>query len=451
MGRNDFFRRVKQTRLFTHAGLLIILGLFVILATLHSLVVPIAQGEDELAHYRYISFIAQTGRLPINAAEREQAWYRSDWPPLYHLLVGWAISPLDTTRPHLKDVGESPRRRLVGEIVYPRLIIYTEDMNWPWQDGILAWHIGRFISILFSTIALVFTYLTALEFCQAAKNRTDGSVPIIWQFGSADCNLHSSQPKIWGTPKTDWLPCYPATLLPYLTTALLAFTPRYLFTSAMLSDDSLFILLSAIFIWLLLRALRGDDRGGVYAVLGVLLGLSLTTKYSTGLLPLVIIPAVWWRARQANWHWSQALGRLAVSWIGVLVASSWWFGWLGYFFNTTKQDGLLIGLLKPMLNAGPDVSMNRVFAFFTGRDSCRLIWRVVDLSVANLLGRTGDGARPALSLALFGYAGILSIGLDGIVSSLARRQSQNARDTWCVGSHRGAAVPFSDPTLLFNS
>jgi hypothetical protein len=135
---------------------IILLGFF-ILATLYSLIVPITQGEDELAHYRYIGFIAQTGRLPKDYPERQQAWYRADWPPLYHLLVGWTVSPLDTTRPPLKDVGESPRRRLVGEIFYPRLILYTEDANWPWQDGILAWHLGRFISIIFSAGTLVFT------------------------------------------------------------------------------------------------------------------------------------------------------------------------------------------------------------------------------------------------------------------------------------------------------
>ncbi len=159
---------VRKADFISRFGFWIVLLFFVVLATFYSLVVPLTQGEDELAHYRYISFIAETGRLPINYTERQQAWYRADWPPFYHLLVGWAVSSLDTTRPHLKDVGESPRRRLVGEIFYPRLIIYTEDANWPWQDGILAWHLGRFISILFAAGALIFTHLTVLELGKGA-------------------------------------------------------------------------------------------------------------------------------------------------------------------------------------------------------------------------------------------------------------------------------------------
>jgi 4-amino-4-deoxy-L-arabinose transferase-like glycosyltransferase len=321
-----------------HLGLGIIVAVFLLLAVLHSLIVPITQGEDELAHYRYISFISQTGRLPLDDVEREQAWYRSDWPPLYHLLVGWVTAPIDTARPVLKDVGEAPHRRLVGEIFYPRLIVYTEDVSWPWQDGILVWHLGRFMSILFSAGALVFTYLTVIEMCGA----------------------------VTGKPPQRLCAPTPLLSLATLTTALLAFTPRYVFTSAMLGDDSLFILLSAIFIWLLLRALRGADGRWVYGAMGLLLGLSVATKYSTGLLPLVLIPVVWWRAGRAGWTWRSALGRVVVGWLGTLVGAGWWFGWIGYHFNTVKEDGLFFGLLRPLLAAGPDVSMRRIFALFAG-------------------------------------------------------------------------------------
>ncbi|GAB4422578.1 MAG: hypothetical protein Fur0044_20540 [Anaerolineae bacterium] len=329
-------------------GWWIILVGFFIIATLYSIIVPITQGEDELAHYRYLSFIAQTGRLPQDAAERQQAWYRADWPPLYHLLVGWLVSPLDTTRPHLKDVGESPRRRLVGEIFYPRLIIYTEDAAWPWQDGILAWHLGRFVSIIFSAGALVFTYLTVLEMSRGEDETK--------RRGGEEAKPSASSPHAASPPP----------LLALAVTALLAFTPRYLFTSAMLGDDSLFVLLSAIFIWLLLRVIRGDDRWWLYALMGITLGLSIVTKYSTGLLPLVIIPLVMWRVKQVGWSWRGALGRVGLTWLFTLIGASWWFGWIGYHFNTIKDDGWILGLLKPILASGPDVSMRRVFALFGG-------------------------------------------------------------------------------------
>ena len=335
----------------TRRAFWVVLFVFVILAICYSLVVPLTQGEDELAHYRYLSFIAQTGRLPASYAEREQAWYRADWPPLYHLLVGWAVSWLDTSQPHLKDVGESPRRRLVGEIFYPRLIVYTEDANWPWQDGILAWRLGRFISIAFAAGALVFTYMTVLDLCRGAEEQ-----------GSVEREAKSEQR---GVSLSALRFPLSAPLLALAATAMLAFTPRFLFTSAMLGDDSLFILLSAVFIWLLLRALRGDDSWRRYALMGLLLGLSITTKYSTVLLPLTIIPVVWRRGRQAGWRSGQAVGRVALAWLFTVIGASWWFGWIIYHFNTVRQDGLILGLLRPVLASGPDVSMRRVFALFT--------------------------------------------------------------------------------------
>ncbi len=325
-------------------GLALVLAGFVLLAGWHSVIVPITQGEDELAHFRYLSFIAQTGRLPATPTEREQAWYRSDWPPLYHLLVGLAVSPLDTTQPHLKDVGESPRRRLVGEIFYPRLIIYTEDANWPWRDAILAWHIGRFLSIVFAAAALLFVFLTALEFAQT------------WGWGDD----FSPAPR---SPAP--LPIAPG-LFATAVTALLAFTPRFIFTSAMLSDDSLFILLSAVYLWLLLRALRGQDGWLTFAAMGLLLGLSVATKYSTALLPLTLLPLVWLKVRRAGWRWTRAAGRLAVAALAAVAGAGWWFGWIIWHFNTIAQDGPFFGLLSPLLASGPDVSMRRVFAFFGG-------------------------------------------------------------------------------------
>jgi hypothetical protein len=347
------------------SSLAVILLIFVALAGLHSLVVPITQGEDELAHYRYLNFIAQNGRLPANEAERRQAWYRADWPPLYHLLVGWLVRPLDTTRPPLKDVGESPRRRLVGEIFYPRLIIYTEDASWPWQDGILAWHIGRFISILFAAGALLFTYATTLELGRAlAKPPPPLTAPPI--LNNYQLPMRSLERPNYQAKPSPPLTVSPIPLLALAVTALLAFTPRYLFTSAMLGDDSLLILLSALFIWLLLRALRGDDRWRVYAALGFVLGLSITTKYSAGLLPLALIPVIWWRAGLGGWPWPRSCGRLAWAWLWTLLGSSWWFGWIIYHFNTIKEDGLLAGLLSPVLATGPDVSMRRLFDFLGG-------------------------------------------------------------------------------------
>ena len=109
---NEISSRRWLRGLSRHIGLLVVLAVFIGLAVLFSLVVPITQGEDELAHYRYLSFIAQTGRLPATYAEREQAWYRADWPPLYHLLVGGAVRRQKRSEMGAVDRVVAPEKRI---------------------------------------------------------------------------------------------------------------------------------------------------------------------------------------------------------------------------------------------------------------------------------------------------------------------------------------------------
>ncbi len=47
--------------------------LYIIVAIAHAYLAPLTTGPDELAHYEYVRFIAEHGRLPLTIAEREQA------------------------------------------------------------------------------------------------------------------------------------------------------------------------------------------------------------------------------------------------------------------------------------------------------------------------------------------------------------------------------------------
>src|SRR6185503_5771637 len=77
----------------------LILIIYLMLAVLYSIIVPIGRGADEWAHYWYAQFIADHGRLPANPAEREAAGYQSDWPPLYPLLTAAITRWIETDGP----------------------------------------------------------------------------------------------------------------------------------------------------------------------------------------------------------------------------------------------------------------------------------------------------------------------------------------------------------------
>ncbi|MCB0168179.1 MAG: hypothetical protein KDI79_28380, partial [Anaerolineae bacterium] len=78
-----------------HIGLVVILLIYLALATAHSLIVPLTTGNDEWAHFLYVRFIAEQGHLPATEAERTEAGYKSDAPPLYHLLVAATTAAIE--------------------------------------------------------------------------------------------------------------------------------------------------------------------------------------------------------------------------------------------------------------------------------------------------------------------------------------------------------------------
>ncbi len=187
--------------------LILIVLIYALLAVSYSIVVPIGRGADEWAHYWYAQFIAENGRLPANPAEREAAGYKSDWPPLYHLsaavVTGWVKTE---GPPTFKYRADNIRRQLVPA-QGPEAILHTEDELFPWQQEILVWHLGRFLSILFSAGTLLVTYVIALEIFS------------VNQKAAADSQIENPKSKIPNQKS-----------LALIAVAVLAFNPRLIFT-----------------------------------------------------------------------------------------------------------------------------------------------------------------------------------------------------------------------------
>jgi hypothetical protein len=257
--------------------LALLVSIYLILAVTYSVVVPIGQGADEWAHYWYAQFIAGHGRLPASPAEREVAGYKSDWPPLYHLSAAALTAWIDTTGPPTFKYRADPNhiRRQIIPAPPSEAILHTEDELFPWRQEILVWHLGRFLSIIFSLGTLLVTYRIALEVLVNNKREQESSVQeALDRRGGAMENVFHAL-----SPQTLALACV----------AFLAFVPRFLFTGMLFNYDSLTLLLASLFLWLAVRVAKGyHSRWGFWA-LGGLAGLALLAKYLTALLPLEIV------------------------------------------------------------------------------------------------------------------------------------------------------------------
>ncbi|MBI1882166.1 MAG: glycosyltransferase family 39 protein, partial [Chloroflexi bacterium] len=202
--------------------------------------------------------------------------------------------------------------------------IETEDYQWPYWGRFLVWQIGRWFSIVLSAATIIVVYLTLQE-----------------------------------------TPLGQRPLLPLVGAGLLAFIPRYVMIGSSLNDDNLLGLLAALYFLALVKALNRPERWWPFAGMGILLGLSMTVKYTLVLIPLEAVIICGWLAHKGGLSWSWAWRRLGLIGLLALLCSSWWFGWNIWFLNTVETQGWLVGLLRPLLAGGNDTTLNRLSGFFS--------------------------------------------------------------------------------------
>ncbi len=315
----SFVRRVHVS-----FGLLAVTTLYLILAIAFSQVTPFNKGPDEGYHLEYITFIKQHGRLPINYEERAQIT-RADFPPMYQLLVALLSAKVRVDGPpYFKIFWDSFRYQAMDHQLDQVWTISTEDYQPPYLGRFLVWQIGRWVSIGLSLLTIGVVFLTLQE-----------------------------------------TPLRQIPLASLTGAALLAFIPQYIFLGASLNDDNLLGLLAALYFWALVKAVKRPERWWPFVAMGILLGLSMTVKYTLVVVPLEIVVVCGLIARQSGlgraWAWRRIglVGGLA------LLCSSWWFGWSLWFLNTVQRDGWIVGLISPLLAGGSDPTMNRLGGFLS--------------------------------------------------------------------------------------
>lgn len=349
-----------------HLILALLVILYIVVALAHACLAPLTTGPDELAHYEYVNFIANHHRLPLTTAERSQASYKSDQPPLYHLIAALPAALLDPAGPpYLKRVQDHPRRQLIERTRHAWGLYNTEDEAWPYYGQVLRWQAGRWVAILFGAATVIMTFLTAREV-----------------FATFNLQSPISHPQF----------------LALAAAAVVAFIPRFALTGSMLNYETTLAFFSALFLWILVRmAIQSSKVAGrriaeeqgsggaeehTYALrpthyaprttfytllLGLFAGLAITAKLSALILPLEIAAGLWLIGRYYGWSRQTMARRLTMAAAAAVAAVSWWFGFVLYQFNTVARDGWWTGLLRPLIAAdSSDATTNQLLSFLTG-------------------------------------------------------------------------------------
>ena len=256
---------------------LAILAVYLLLALGFSVTVPLGEAPDEADHYAYARYIAQHRSLPVGPTVTQ-----GKHPPLYHslaaLLGGWTGMGFDFLR-------ANPDAFPLGPDAPPNFFVHTRLEAFPWQDGPLALHLARFLSVLLGAVTLWAT----------------------WRLGQES------------------FPWEPAIGL--LAAAFLAGLPGFLFISGAMNNDNAAGAFGSLALWLLVASLRRGPSWRRSALLGLILGLGLLSKVGTlalwPLTGLAVLGAIWPQRSQRR-AWLTGAGHLALMLgLGLTVASPW--------------------------------------------------------------------------------------------------------------------------------
>jgi len=309
-------------------GLLIIIGGYLLIAYGISQVTPFNKGPDEETNLAYVTFITRYGRLPITYDERLEVGKDSNWPALYHLMVAGLsrFAHIDASTiengPTIKILWDSSRYRTLdtGDTYYLR----TEDQLPPYQGRFLVWQIGRWLSMFWGVVTLLLIYGIILEL------RPN----------------HQS--------------------LALFGVALLAFQPVFIFISAVLNEDTLMAAQTTLYLWLLIRFIKQPHKRWLLALAGFVLGLSITIKYTTIVLPIQVVAVILYLKWRHDYHWGWMVQQIGIAGFATILGTSWWFGWNFWYLNEIDKHGWYVGLLRPIFTGGPDVTLARLGYMLSG-------------------------------------------------------------------------------------
>ncbi len=278
-------KRLFLTRLAReHPFLSAILALFVLLASLYSVVTPVYEAPDEIGHFTYIKYIADHRALPVFEPVGEDPWIPEGRQlPLYYLLGALPLSLVDTSdADQLLHFNPHAIVGTFGGVGNRNWVVHTREEAFPYHSTVLAIHLVRFLSILMGAATVLIAYSIALEIFPSRKGLASGAA------------------------------------------LLVAFNPQFLFISGAVNNDNLAALLSSAALLALLATLRKGATTPRLICLGIILGLAALTKLNAlGLLPLGLLALLIMSTRQRS---PTLLVRgMAILLLLVLLIAGWWY------------------------------------------------------------------------------------------------------------------------------
>lgn len=264
-------------------SLIFLIAAFCLSGIVYSTTTPLFEAPDEQWHFAFVQHVAQGQGLPEQSLPLQHlARQEGSQPPLYYLAAAALTFWIDTSDfPNI--LWENPHYGYdVPGIVNDNknLFIHTTEQGFPYHNTPLAMHLARLLSLAMGGLAVYFTYrITRLL-------------------------LPTNEPAALAAA------------------SVVAFTPQFLYISSAVSNDSTIVALSAVALFLLVRAFRVSLTLRDALLLGIVCGLSALAKVSgLAMLPLAMLVLAYVNRHRVR----QLVLAEIVLLLGATVVAGWWY------------------------------------------------------------------------------------------------------------------------------
>jgi hypothetical protein len=258
-----------------HRPILLLLALFLVIGLAYSVTTPLFEAPAEGSHFRYARFVAERGALPPIPADIQ--FPQEHQAPLYYLLTGLLISPLDLSQPPLPEpnpyhVYNNPGPREDNRNSY----YHTPAEAFPYRGAVLAVHLGRLVSLIMGGLTVLATYAVACELLAGwpilAPLPAPDTANSEWRIANSGA-LHSLAIR-YSLFAIRQLP----QVLALGAALLTALNPQFVFISSVMSNDTTASAMSAWALFFALRILRRGITWQRSLLLGASVGLAAASK-----------------------------------------------------------------------------------------------------------------------------------------------------------------------------
>jgi hypothetical protein len=270
----------KHSPVKPNRAILILILVYLVLATTYNVTVGVGEAPDEVPHMKYVQHIIKYRTLPLQVPDpSHHLGNEAQQPPAYY-----ALGALLTTWINLDDyqLTLNPAFDITPNRVWGRQRYYHSQAEaFPFQGLVLAYHLLRVFSTVLGAITIGTVYKAARIIA----------------------------------------PLRPTVGL--LAAGLVAFNPQFVFLTASVNNDNLGMAAASCMLLTGLMAWKQPSLR-LTAVMGFLIGLAALSKYNAlAIAPgaILALTAPYLRERR----WRAAVGHVALVTGLALLISGWWF------------------------------------------------------------------------------------------------------------------------------